>query len=79
MITRIQTPEDAIQMINENIDGLLTGKRKIPIVKEVNNAVGKMLEIHKLEAISKALGRNHTELSWFKPETINDVKQIKSF
>lgn len=65
MKSKIVTPQDAIDVLNENLDGLLTGKRKVIVVKEVHNNVGKVLEIHKLEAISKGLSRDNTPLSWF--------------
>jgi hypothetical protein len=65
MINKIVTPQDAIQVLNENLEGLLTGKRKVMVVKEVNNTVGKMLEVHKLEAVSKGLSRDNTALAWF--------------
>lgn len=65
MITKIKTPQDAIQALNENLEGLLTGKRKVIVVKEVNNTVGKMLDVHKLEAISKGLSKDNTPLNWF--------------
>ena len=67
--TKIKTPQDAIKVLNENLDGLLTGKRKVVVVKEVNNTVGKMLDIHKLEAISKSLSRDNTPLTWFVRES----------
>jgi hypothetical protein len=63
--TKIITPEDALEVLNQNLDGLLTGKRKHNVVKEVNNTVGKMIDVHKLEAISKGLAKDNTPLSWF--------------
>lgn len=68
MKTKITTPQDAIQVLNENLEGLLTGKRKVMVVKEVNNTVGKLLDIHKLEAINKGLTKDNTSLSWFSGE-----------
>lgn len=71
MITRVVSPLDAINILNENLNGLLTGKRKIQVVKEVNNTVGKMMEVHKLEAISKNLSGDKTALSWFDTKTLS--------
>lgn len=69
--THVATPQDAIQVLNENLDGLLSGTRKVPVVKEVNNTLGKMLDVHKLEAISKNLSGDKNPLAWF-----NQQKQI---
>lgn len=73
MITKIKSPKDCITALNENLEGLLTGKRKVNIVKEVNNTVGKMLDVHKLEAISKGLSGDKTGLEWFENQ-----KQIQA-
>lgn len=77
MKTKIKSPQDAIDVLNENLEGLLTGKRKVMVVKEVNNTVGKLLDIHKLEAINKGLTKDNTGLSWFnkEPALIEDKKQ----
>lgn len=74
MITKIQSPQDCIAALNENLEGLLTGKRKVNIVKEVNNTVGKLLDVHKLEAVNKNITGDKDALSWFN----NDQKQLKS-
>lgn len=78
MISKIVTPADAIQVLNENLDGLLTGKRKVMVVKEVNNTVGKMMDIHKLEAVSKSLSRDNSPLTWFadQPKIEEQRKQL---
>lgn len=68
MKTKIKTPQDAIDVLNENLEGLLTGKRKVMVVKEVNNTIGKLLDIHKLEAANKAITKDNTPLSWFCKE-----------
>jgi hypothetical protein len=65
MKSKIVTPQDAIDVLNENLEGLLTGKRKVMIVKEVHNNVGKVLDVHKLEAMSKSISRDNSPLSWF--------------
>jgi len=65
MKTKIDTPADCEQVLNENLEGLLTGKRKIQVVKEVNNTVGKLLDIKRLEALSKTISGDRTGLSWF--------------
>lgn len=68
MLTQINTPDDYTKVLNENLEGLLTGKRKIPVVKEVNNTVGKMMDRYKLEAISKSLCNDRTPLDWFRKQ-----------
>jgi hypothetical protein len=75
--TKIATPQDAIDVLNQNLEGLLSGKRKVMVVKEVNNTVGKMLDIHKLEAASKALSGDKTPLAWFdQPKLIENEKAL---
>lgn len=53
MITRIHTAEDAKKALNENLEGILTGKRKLPMAKEVNNNIGKYISIVKFELMEK--------------------------
>ena len=41
MITTVTNSFDMRKALNENLHGLLSGKRKPLIVKEVNNTLGK--------------------------------------
>jgi hypothetical protein len=51
--------------LNENLHGLLTGKRKPLIVKEVNNTLGKMLADVKMEMMQNMLAGNRQPIAWF--------------
>jgi len=53
------------QALNENLHGLLTGKRKPLIVKEVNNTLGKMLSDVKMEMMQQMLSGNKAQIHWF--------------
>ncbi len=65
MITDINCSEDMRKALNENLYGLLTGKRKPLVVKEVNNTLGKMLSDVKMEMMQQMLAGNRTTISWF--------------
>lgn len=65
MKTSVNSSQDMRKALNENLHGLLTGKRKIEVVKEVNNTLGKMLVDVKMELMEKALTGDRTGLSWF--------------
>lgn len=65
MTTTVNCSLDMRKALNENLDGLLTGKRKPLIVKEVNNTLGKMLNDVKMELMCKALSGDKTTLKWF--------------
>lgn len=72
MITKVNNAQDAIQAFNENLECLLTGKRKLPFVKEVNNSLGKMCGVVKMQLMHKALIGDRTPLVWF-----TETKQIE--
>ena len=65
MITDVNCSKDMRAALNENLHGLLTGKRKPLIVKEVNNTLGKMLSDVKMEMMQNALSGNRNTISWF--------------
>ena len=71
MITQVTNSQEMRQALNENLYGLLTGKRKPLIVKEVNNTLGKMLCDVKMEMMQNALSGNRETITWF-----NNQKQI---
>lgn len=75
MITNVNCSTDMRKALNENLDGLLTGKRKIIVVKEVNNTLGKIISDVKMELIQTALIGSRKGISWFdkdiKPTLIN--------
>lgn len=72
MITKINNANDALMAFNENFEALLTKKRTVPFAKEVNNTLGKMCGVVKMQLIYKALVGDKNHLSWF-----NDAKQIE--
>ena len=65
MITDVTNSFDMRKALNENLHGLLTGKRKPLIVKEVNNTLGKMLSDVKMEMMQNMLAGNRQSISWF--------------
>lgn len=73
MITTVTNSHDMRQALNENLNGLLTGKRKPLVVKEVNNTLGKMLNDVKMEIMQNAMSGNRNQISWFDK---NYTKQI---
>ena len=73
MTTQVTNSNEMRQALNENLYGLLTGKRKPLIVKEVNNTLGKMLADVKMEMMQNALAGSRETISWF-----NNQKQINN-
>jgi hypothetical protein len=73
MITTVTCSSDMRAALNENLHGLLTGKRKPDMVKEVNNTLGKMLFDVKMELMQKSLSGDRNPVHWFdktiKPST----------
>ena len=65
MITTVNTSNEMRQALNENLSGLLTGKRKPLIVKEVNNTLGKILSDVKMEMMQNALAGSREVITWF--------------
>lgn len=53
------------QALNENLHALLTKKRKLPVVKEVNNTLGKILLDVRMELMQNALTGERNSISWF--------------
>ena len=78
MITTITNSHDMRQALNENLHGLLTGKRKPLIVKEVNNTLGKMLCDVKMEMMQNALSGNRNTITWFDRNLKPALKQNKN-
>ena len=78
MITKVNNSTDMREALNENLYGLLTGKRKPLIVKEVNNTLGKILCDVKMEMMQNALSGNRDVTSWFDSRvTISNKKELK--
>ena len=65
MTTSVTNSFDMRKALNENLHGLLTGKRKPLIVKEVNNTLGKMLTDVKMEMMQNMLTGSKQQISWF--------------
>jgi hypothetical protein len=76
IITEVNCSQDMRKALNQNLNGLLTGKRKPLLVKEVNNTLGKILTDVKMEMMSKALAGDRTPISWFD-RNISTQKQLK--
>lgn len=66
MITKIKDSEDYRQALNENLEGLLTGKRKPLIVKEVNNTIGKLYTDVKGELMQRSLCGDRGIATWYE-------------
>lgn len=79
MITSVTCSQDMRIALNENLHGLLTGKRKPLIVKEVNNTLGKLLCDVKMEMMQNALSGSRNPVSWFDKNirVSNGQKQLK--
>jgi len=71
MITSVTCSADLRQAVNENFYGLLTGKRKIILAKEVNNTLGKLQADVKMEMMQNALMGNRNQISWFDRNVIS--------
>ena len=74
MITQVNNSNEMRQALNENLSGLLTGKRKPLIVKEVNNTLGKILNDVKMEMMQNALSGNRGTITWFQSNTQKQIK-----
>ena len=75
MITSVTNSFDMRKALNENLHGLLTGKRKPLIVKEVNNTLGKMLTDVKMEMMQNALAGRTNTISWFDRNVITAIEK----
>ena len=73
MITKVTNSNEMREALNENLYGLLTGKRKPMIVKEVNNTLGKLLSDVKMEMMQNALSGNRETITWY-----NKTNQIEN-
>lgn len=75
MITSVTNSAEMREALNENLYGLLTGKRKPLVVKEVNNTLGKMLSDVKMEMMQNALSGSRATISWYD-RNINSTKRL---
>jgi hypothetical protein len=75
MITKINNPKDMQEALNENLEGLITGKRKPIIAKEVTNVCGKMLANQAQVLMYKSLIGDKMPINWF--EDANDWKKLE--
>lgn len=78
MITSVTCSQDYRKALNENLHGLLTGKRKPLIVKEVNNTLGKLHADVKAEIMQNGLLGIRTQISWFDRNISGGAKQLES-
>lgn len=83
MITSVTNSFDMRKALNENLHGLLTKKRPIATVKEVNNTLGKILCDVKMEIDQNHLIGNRGQISWFdrniKPQIENGFHEEKLY
>lgn len=70
MITNVTNSTEMRQALNENLHALLTRKRKLLMVREVNNTLGKILTDVKMEMMSNAMSGNQNQVSWFDKPSI---------
>ena len=75
MITTVTTSFDMRKALNENLHGLLTGKRKPLIVKEVNNTLGKILSDVKMEMMQNALSGNRNVITWYEANSTPQIQE----
>jgi hypothetical protein len=75
MITQVTNSFEMRKALNENLHGLLTGKRKPLIVKEVNNTLGKMLNDVKMEMMQNMLSGNRNTISWFDRNITKHIEE----
>lgn len=78
MITQVTNSFDMRKALNENLHGLLTKKRPIATVKEVNNTLGKILCDVKMEIDQNHLIGNRGQISWFDRNISGGLKQIEN-
>lgn len=77
MITSVNNSTEMRQALNENLHALLTKKRKLPMAKEVNNTLGKMLIDVKMEIMNNAMTGNREGITWFA-NNANQQPQLES-
>ncbi|MES2285932.1 MAG: hypothetical protein V4547_09615 [Bacteroidota bacterium] len=75
MTTSVTNSVDMRKALNENLHGLLTGKRKPLIVKEVNNTLGKILTDVKMEMMQNMLAGNRSTITWFDRNILPSTKK----
>lgn len=66
MTTKVNNPRDMQEVLNENLAGLLTGKRKASVVKDVNNTCARMLDNIKVQLIYKTMTQDRSLMPWFE-------------
>lgn len=77
MITKVTNSNEMREAYNENLYGLLTGKRKPLLVKEVNNTLGKMLADVKMEMQIRELVGLKQIPAWFALQIVPDEEAPK--
>ena len=78
MTTTVTTSFDMRKALNENLHGLLTGKRKPLIVKEVNNTLGKILSDVKMEMMQNALSGNRNVITWYEANSTPQIEETST-
>lgn len=79
MITKVTNSAEMREALNENLHALITKKRKLLVVKEVNNTLGKILMDVKMELMQNALIGNGEAVSWFNSlDTGVRIRNIKT-
>ena len=73
MVTKVTNSQEIREALNENLEAILTGKRKLIVAKEVNNTLGKILNDVKMELMQNAITGNREQIGWF-----NNQKQLQN-
>lgn len=68
MITRIHNADDALTAYNENLEGVLVGKRKIPLAKEVSNILGKACSEARAKLMYRMWLGDKTPMQWYEEQ-----------
>jgi hypothetical protein len=76
MITKIRSSQDALDALNENLEGMLTGKRKLDLGKSVETNVRNNLSVIKMELMEKIRIGDKTPMEWFTKGSTQ--KQLKA-
>lgn len=74
IIQRINDAHDAMAALNQNYNFLVTGKRKILEAKEVNNTIGKMINIAKAQVMDALRTGNEDPIPWLAPLTQKQIE-----
>lgn len=68
MLTSMKNAHEALALADQNVELLITGKRKPLIAKEINNAIGKATNVAKTVCMYNMWrGDKSVEIQWLEP------------